>query len=167
MDEAIAQVVTVTSCSPEVAAQYVQLSDGDPNQAVQLYFENGGADLTATSSSAAPQAPSSSRVSGAGNSQDPINIDDDHVSDDNDPVITGYGHQQTSANTEDDEAMARRLQEEMYGDQEQTIRAPIARQAETLLGPGADGPMSGSMLDDAVQERMIAFQHRRRQGMWR
>jgi UBX domain-containing protein 7 len=169
MDEAIAQLVSITACTPEIARQYVQLADGDTNQAAQLFFENGGVDLAGTAPAAPAPLPSTSRVSGAGNAQDPIDLgDDDNISDDNDPDITGYRpHQHANASLEDDEAMARRLQEEMYGGQEHSIRAPIARQSDTLLGPGADvGPLGGSALDDAVQERIQAMQQRRRQGKY-
>lgn len=158
MDEAIAQLVSITSCTPEIAAQYVQLADGDANQAVTLYFENGGADLAGNSASTSAPAASTSRTQGTGDSSNPIDLDDDE------PAVTGYQPQHASSNAEGDEAMARRLQDEMYGNQEEPVRAPIARQAETLLGPGADAPMSGSMLDEAIQERMVAMQHRQRRG---
>jgi hypothetical protein len=172
MDEAIAALVTVTGTTPELAAQYVQLADGDPNQAVQLFFENGGADLAANTSQ--PQTTATSRNTGA--LEDPIELDDDaNISDDNDPEITGF--RKTTDNTqsrtpaashfEDDEAMARRLQEEMYGaggGEDQPLRAPIARQAETLVGPGADAlPMVGDY-NAAVEERMRQFERRRNQG---
>ena len=169
MDEAISQLVSITACTPEIARQYVQLADGDTNQAVQLFFENGGADLAANESSSRrppPPIPSSSRPPGTGDAQNPISLgDDDNVSDDNDPEVTGYrpARQDAGAGVEDDEAMARRLQEEMYGNsEEQPIRAPIARQSDTLLGPGGSmGPMMGPGLDEAVEERMHAFQRRR------
>ncbi|RMZ82935.1 hypothetical protein DV737_g1807, partial [Chaetothyriales sp. CBS 132003] len=79
MDEALSQVVAVTGSTPELAAQYLQLADGDANQAVQLFFEHGGVDL------------------------------------------------------------------------EHEVRAPIARQSETLLGPGPDsGMLGGAHLDAAA-----------------
>ncbi|KAL6250342.1 UBX domain protein Ubx2 [Rhinocladiella similis] len=168
MDEAIASVVTVTGSTPEIAAQYVQLADGDPNQAVQLFFENGGADLGVAFQP--PQPSTSSRPTG--DAQNPINLDaDEHISDDNDPEITGFRKSSRDAapsrftnDFEDDEAMARRLQEEMYGGNgvEHNVRAPIARQAETLVGPGADPfPTAGPEYDAALDERLRAFQRRR------
>ncbi|KAK4935930.1 UBX domain protein Ubx2 [Elasticomyces elasticus] len=176
MDEAIASVVMVTGTTPELAAQYVQLADGDPNQAVQLFFENGGADLTGPSSH--PPPPSSSHP--AGGADNPIDIDaEENISDDNDPDVTGFrktpqnnasSRPLAAADYEDDEAMARRLQEEMYGGggmDEGVVRAPIARQAETLVGPGADAlpglGVGGPDHDAAIQERMLAFQRRRNQ----
>ncbi|KIW17533.1 hypothetical protein PV08_04727 [Exophiala spinifera] len=170
MDEAIASVITVTGSTPEIAAQYVQLADGDPNQAVQLFFENGGADLGV----AFPQPQPSTSSFQTGDAQNPINLDaDEHISDDNDPEITGFRKASRGAASsrptndfEDDEAMARRLQEEMYGsnDVEHNVRAPIARQVETLVGPGADPfPAAGPEYDAALEERLRSFQRRRNQ----
>ena len=75
---------------------------------------------------------------------------------------------------EDDEAMARRLQEEFYGAgsgiggggrggeglDEHGYRAPIARTTETLVGPGAFDPTSAEEMRAAVAEQMA---HRRQQ----
>ena len=166
MDEAIATVVSVCGTTPELAAQYVQLADGDPNQAVQLFFENGGVDLAGPTSH--PPPPSTSQP--VGDPRHPIDIDaEDHVSDDNDPEVTGFRTttQRPSADYEDDEAMARRLQNEMYGEgsMEEGVRAPIARQAETLVGPGADAlPLAGPAYASAVEDRMRAIERRRHQG---
>ena len=184
MDDAIAQVVNVTDTTPEKALQYVTLADGDPSQAIALFYENNGADLVGNNSSSAPsfaQPTTSSHLRGPGDSQNPINVDgDDAISDDNDPAITGFrkgealGGQGASPHGrgltfEDDAAMARRLQEEMYGgssamDPEASVRAPIARQSETLLGPGADaGTYSDAEIPAAVERRMRDFQRRRAQ----
>ncbi len=164
MDEAIAQMVAFTDTSPERARQYLQVTDGNVNNAVTLFFENNGADLGGAPATPAVPQPSSSST-GAGNSQNPINIDDDNISDDNDPAITGYNprHAAQARGMEDDEAMARRLQEEMYGGvgEEQTIRAPIARQTETLVGPGSSDYYGGGSLDEVIQERMQQFTSRR------
>ena len=155
MDDAtISSIIDITGTTPEIARQYAQLADGDANQAVQLFFENGGADLS-TGASAPPPTTS---LSGAGNSSNPINIDDDH------DVPTGVAQPQASAGFEDDEAMARRLQEEMYGGQEQGVRAPIARQAETLVGPDADMMMDD--YEDAMQARLQAIRQRGQQGVY-
>lgn len=175
MDEAIATLITVTGTTPELAAQYVQLADGDANQAVQLFFENGGVDLAGSASS---QLPPTSTSLQSGHAHDPINLDDEeNITDDNDPEITGYpqgaGRSRpsvpaaTTAHFEDDEAMARRLQQEMYGEGgvDEPLRAPIARQSETLVGPAADSlPLSGSGYDAAVEARMRAFQTRQNRG---
>lgn len=184
MDAAIAQIVTITSASPERAAQYLQLADGDLDSAVMLYFENNGADPSGGSSSYSaplppPPPPASSRPGGTGDAQDPIDIDDGTISDDNDPEVTGFrkvgrsgemSQSQNRGSTFDADAeYARRLQEEMYGGArgqgpagEEEVRAPIARQSETLLGPGADvGPLDDRDLPAHVMQQMHRLQNRR------
>jgi len=180
-DNAIAKVVMVTNTTPEKAAQYLTLADGDPDQAVTLFFENGGQDLVGVPSSSAPtasQPTASSRAPGAGDAQNPINVDDEDMLDMDNPQIThsqragAQQPQHQSSLYEDDAAMARRLQEEMYGESgagdmngEEPVRAPLARQSETLLGPGADiGGYSAAEIPGAVERQMQAMQRRRYGG---
>ncbi|KAH0836074.1 hypothetical protein AYO21_02715 [Fonsecaea monophora] len=179
MDEAIATVVSVCGTTPELASQYVQLADGDPNQAVQLFFENGGADLAGNTSRPPPPPPptTSSDPRMPGGPLNPLDADaDDNISDDNDPEITGF-RKNTLRDTasgpargldyEDDEAMARRLQNEMYGEgaMDDIVRAPIARQAETLVGSGSTIPgMREVAYTSSVEERMRALERRRQQA---
>ena len=175
-DDAIAQVVMVTNTTPEKATQYLTLADGDPDQAVTLFFENGGADLVGGPSSSTPTATQStvpSTATGAGNAQNPISVDDDDMFDDDNPQITHSQRvgatepQRQSSLYEDDAAMARRLQEEMYGgggggdtNGEDPVRAPLARQSETLLGPGADmGGFSAAETSAAVDREMQRRRH--------
>jgi UBX domain-containing protein 7 len=151
-DEVISQIVGITTATPEIARQYAQLADNDVSQAVQLYFENGGADLS-TGASQPPPPPA--RPANSGNASNPISLDDD---DDTAPRA------QPSGDYEDDEAMARRLQEEAYGGQEQGVRAPIARHVETLAGPGAD---IMDDYEDQMNARLQAFRRRNQpQGMY-
>jgi UBX domain-containing protein 7 len=180
MDAAIAQIVTITSASPERAAQYLQLADGDLDSAIMLYFDSNGADPTVGPSSySEPQPPTSSRAGRTGDAQDPIDVDDGTISDDNDPEITGFRKVGRAGETaqphnrgatfDADAEYARRLQEEMYGGAggqgpaaEEEIRAPIARQSETLLGPGANvGPMDDRDLPAHYVEQMDRMQNRR------
>lgn len=75
---------------------------------------------------------------------------------------------------EDDEAMARRLQEEMYGSgggrsgggdfDEEGVRAPMARTTETLVGPGGDWNDDENEMRAAIAEQMMARGQRRQQG---
>ena len=154
-DEDIATMVAVTGCTEERAKQYLTLSDGDAQRAIEMYFDESGADL------AAPSAPPASSRSMAGNSRNPIAIDDDSQM--GEDGVTGVEH---AASIDADAEMARRMQEEMYGvgGAVEEVRAPIARQAETLLGPGADYDLGGPPVDEAVQQRMLDFQRRRGQG---
>ena len=122
-----------------------------------------------------------------------ISIDsDEEILDDNDPVITGYSEvgstaasrsvDQSSANgtsrlpqrarfEDDDEAMARRMQEEIYagGDMGGAIdaegyRAPIGRTTETLVGPGSYDLDDPSDMQAAVDAQMRARQYARSRG---
>jgi UBX domain-containing protein 7 len=166
MDEAIATVVAVCSTTPEIAAQYAQLADGDPAQAVTLFYENGGADLAAASTPP-PPAPAQPRS----NHDNPIDLDtEDDIQNDDGAEVAGYPRstKRTAGDFEDDEAMARRLQNEMYGEggTEEDIRAPIARQSEVLVGPGADmmQGMGASAYPPSIEDRMAALARRRQQG---
>jgi UBX domain-containing protein 7 len=180
MDAAIAQIVTITSASPERAAQYLQLADGDLDSAVTLYFDHNGADLTGGSSSDnPPPLPASSRDGPRGDAQHPIDLDGGTISDDNDPEITGFREVSRSegrprsppkgSTFDADAEYARQLQEEMYGGGggqqltgEEEVRAPIARQSETLLGPGADvSPLEDRDIPAHVLQQMHRMQNRR------
>jgi UBX domain-containing protein 7 len=117
-----------------------------------------------------------------------VHIDsDDDIDDDDDPEIIGWNqrlpkatapldhhppasatppptHQVTdSQDLESDEAMARRLQEELYagGDLDGVVdadgvRAPIARTRETLVGPGSDWGPTDPGMREAVMAQMRA-----------
>jgi hypothetical protein len=157
-DEDIATIISVTGCTEHLAKQYLTICDGDAGRAIDMYFENGGADLAAVS---APPIPPTSTRPTAGNPQNPIAIDDD------DPIADEFqSGANDTAGIDADAEMARRMQEEMYGGggAEEEIRAPIARQAETLMGPGADYDLDGPPLSDAIQQRMLELQRRRGQG---
>ncbi|KKZ65568.1 hypothetical protein EMCG_08593 [[Emmonsia] crescens] len=195
-DAAVAGFTEITGSSPEVAAQYLQLTDGNLETAMQLYFENGGADIqpeptppqlqVPISHPAPPVPPRSSRPSRPPGYEDEhgvVHLDsDDDYNDRNDinnnsnndegtniPVRTSHQSSSPSASRplpggfstfDDDEAMARRLQEEFYsgaenfGPVDETgVRAPMARTTETLVGPGADlGFDADDGLDDAVMQ---------------
>ena len=126
--------------------------------------------------------------------------DDDDNGDDNDVMVTGHTRRQrpesevppsssrglannaTSAGhaglaINDDEAMARRLQEEFYGGSgrdnagtngtsemldEYGYRAPLGRTTETLVGPGSFDPTNAEEMRSAVYDQMMARRHARR-----
>ncbi len=58
---AVSQFQEITGSTAELATQYLQVADFDIQQAMQLYFENGGAELGATQQplSAAASRPNS------------------------------------------------------------------------------------------------------------
>lgn len=152
----VAQFTEVTGSTPELAIQYLQLTDFNIEQATMLYFENGGAPLTeepVPSSSAPHRTPHTSGY------EDPSGVV--HIDSDDDVIIdeTRSAPQNRPAQPapvsgsmfEDDEAMARRLQEELYsgGDSTDGVRAPMARTTETLVGPEddfGDGDMHANIL---------------------
>ncbi|KAF2209871.1 hypothetical protein CERZMDRAFT_46330 [Cercospora zeae-maydis SCOH1-5] len=144
-DADIATFTAFTSGTLEQAQRFLQLTDNNVEQAVELFFSNpdlGSGSGTGVNSA----APATAR-------DDPITIDSD---DEDEP---GPQH-----NLEDDEAMARRLQEEMYGGPggnrggEDEVRAPIARTTETLVGPGSYGgfdPSDPGQMNAAITEQLM------------
>ncbi|KAI9717548.1 MAG: hypothetical protein M1812_004689 [Candelaria pacifica] len=204
MDEAVSQFTTITGASPQRAEQYLRLTDGNLQQAVQLYFDSDGVDLEGQDPPAEPatsqpisvpaEPPArTQRVRSAGFEDETglVHLDsDEEISDDNDPQTTGHqrgaaqvagrtgGTSQVPAapplsaggagrSTEDDEAMARRMQEEMYagGDMggaldADGVRAPMGRTTETLVGPGANYGESPEDMRAAIAEQMLARQRR-------
>lgn len=166
MDEILAQFTSITSADPERSAQYLKVTDHNLEQAIQLFFENDGAALEGTGSAIA-QSTSSNHLAGT-TPADAIDVDDDAAASQI-PAISNpdqsFGVQGRHA-IENDEEMARRLQEEMYGSaaggmgqDREGIRAPIGRTTDTLLGPDpgfagfADDP---DELQAAVRQQMLA-----------
>lgn len=129
--------------------------------------------------------------------------DQDYVNEDNDVEFTGQSERQVPlvggasstsrgsgdatpssgrarAAVDDDEALARRLQEESYGAaswsggdgtqnsealDEYGYRAPLGRTTETLVGPGSFDPTNAEEMRAAVAEQIMARrQHPRHRG---
>ncbi|KAJ5902294.1 UBX domain protein [Penicillium taxi] len=132
-DDLVAQFTEITGSTPELATQYLQLTDFNIEQALPLYFENGGAQLTepARPTERARHEDEAGVIHVGSDTDDDIRVGEDSLQD-------------TNATFEDDAAMARRLQEEMYGGggannlDDDGVRAPMARTTETLVGPEAD-----------------------------
>lgn len=136
----LSQFQEITGATTEVATQYLEIADFDIQQAMQLYFENGGASLGPTHQ---PSSTTPSRPRNRG--ENTIHVDSDDGDDDEITIdeerSTAPATRRTETTYEDDAAMARRLQEELYagGDSAEQVRAPMARTTETLVGPGAEG----------------------------
>ena len=179
MDDAVAQFTSITSADPQRAAQYLRVSDGNLERAIQLYFESGGVDMGAA-------LPSTDTGIGGGassarnNAEDPITVDSDD--EEGNRALRNADTSSTAAvaggnAVEDDEAMARRLQEEMYGPggggggagglgnaaDGEGVSAPIGRQAETLSGPYAAWRDAPQDMEAAIAEQMLA-RHARQSG---
>ncbi|KAL2828773.1 hypothetical protein BDW59DRAFT_143008 [Aspergillus cavernicola] len=134
--DVVAQFAEFTGSTTERATQYLQLTDFNIEQAMQIYFENDGAPLSrepVPSTSTPNRAPLSSVYE---DESGVVHVD----SDDDDPRPTPQDLPINRSAFEDDAAMARRLQEEMYGGQnaDDDVRAPMARTTETLVGPESD-----------------------------
>lgn len=166
-DENISMFIAVTEASPEAAQQFLDMSGGDVETAVDLWMNNAELRTQITGATQAPPASS--------NRDNPITIDDDEVEDDD---VQEIGSRQVGGGSgpsmEDDEAMARRLQEEMYGGgsaggaggaggmmDPEGVRAPMARTTETLVGPGSDWRDNPDEMNAAIAEQVAARNQRR------
>lgn len=130
----VSQFQEITGSTAELATQYLEVADFDIQQAMQLYFENGGAALGPTQQ---PVSAAASRPSNHGDNAIHIDSDGEDITID-EARSTAPSRQPAESLFEDDAAMARRLQEEMYAGGTDDVRAPIARTTETLVGPGAE-----------------------------
>ena len=161
MDDNVSQFVLITDASSEKARQYLNISENNLEQAIQLFFDTGGADLIDHTQAAAPAASSGTTPpvpppdTRPGRSrEDVIELDSDDemqgTERDTNPAVAASSAAGNAGSIEEsDEAMARRLQEEIYGEtgfsggagaavdevDEDGYRAPIARTRETLVGP--------------------------------
>ncbi|KAL9009432.1 MAG: hypothetical protein Q9173_005540 [Seirophora scorigena] len=201
-DGALAQFASITGTQPEKARQYLSFTDGDVQQAIELFFANEGADLDVPApsnppaSSTAPSVPHPSTRPPAGqpgqqDSDEVVHIDSDSDSDDSatqtsvpsrrQPAPAGLAGSsrptpssalprayQPDGGVDDDEAFARQLQQEMYGEagvdnpaDPEGVRAPIARTTETLIGPGSFDPDDPEEMNAAVYQQMRARQRPR------
>ncbi|KAF3229261.1 hypothetical protein TWF106_004181 [Orbilia oligospora] len=177
-------VAITNTSSVNKAETYLGLTEWNLEQAIELFFANDGADLSSTvggtssSTSAAAPPPQPAAAPAASTthhqsslahqgrtSSDAISVDDDDDEDMETARAIAAASEPTTGNIggisggnvevyEDDEAMARRLQEELYAEaggsgsrnagsswREEDIdgvRAPMARTTETLVGPGDD-----------------------------
>lgn len=186
MDEDISNFVAITAASAEAARGYLEMANNNLEQAIQLFFESPdlqhsfNAPPPATSSTA-PPVPASTRPNvGRQDERGVIHIDSD---DDGDTAMTvddmedNFGHDDSeiaanaqvaaiarSAQEDEDAAMAKRLQEELYSERgpgggggasggQDEVRSPIARTTETLVG-GYDGDGGGMDMDTIIRAQM-------------
>ncbi|KAL8803223.1 MAG: hypothetical protein Q9182_003324 [Xanthomendoza sp. 2 TL-2023] len=198
-DEALAQFTSITGTRPETARQYLGFTDGDVQQAIELFFANDGADLAIPTASNPPAssrppplpAPSTRPQSSQRARQDShgiVRIDSDSDFEDLEnsntrpslPARMQPAPADSSSHTpppptymasgevDDDEAFARQLQQEMYGEAgvdhtsgPEGVRAPIARTTETLVGPEGFDPDDPEDMNAAVLEQLRARQRPR------
>lgn len=149
-DADISNFVGITGASAPVAKGFLELTNGDFEQAVQLFFDNPDLQHSIGSSATPPAGPpaerDTSRYRGASEG-DPILVDNDDDLSDSDDVRTAA----RDAQAEEDEAEARRLQEQEYSGPgglgpDEGVRSPIRGTTDTLVGPdpwGRDSPDIG------------------------
>jgi hypothetical protein len=159
-DETITQFSAITSASVEQAQRYLQLTDGNLEQAIQLFFEDPSLGTEPATSTSRPQ-PS---VTTTSNEREVITID----SDDSDIEMLDDVPVRRGPDTSTDAEYARRLQEEMYGSgpaQEEDIQAPMTRTRETLVGGAADyDDLDDTAVNQMIQERVFGRPSRRNGG---
>ncbi|KAH9999730.1 hypothetical protein F4779DRAFT_605169 [Xylariaceae sp. FL0662B] len=185
--------MNVTGVTAEhVARGYLDISGGDASQAIQLYFENpelqASFNAPAASSSSSTRQPATSSASsrsarhtGREDDRGVIHIDDDDEGDfpmgddtnddfvmheDDDDDITAIAR---TAQEEEDAAMARRLQEEMYSENPTSadgVRAPIARTTETLAAPDPSWDFEDAIPRRAPHGRPIQNPFNQRPTLW-
>lgn len=158
MAEAIDGFMAFTGESADVARRYLGLTDNNAEQAIQLFFDSP--DLATVvpqetqppappiPTASRPEVPNSSRQASRqqvvlDDSDNDDDMDLDHEEEDEDTSAAVAVSR--AADYDDDEAMARRMQEELYaggdasgGFDADGVRAPIGRVTETLVDAGGD-----------------------------
>lgn len=196
----IANFVGITGANDEAARRMLDMCGGDLGQAIQLWYADE--DLQRALSNPTPPAPtvatsssnanalraSSSRPNhrsriGREDAQGVVHIDSDDddvpMTEDDDDDLDMYGGAEEAVNVartaqeEEDAAMAKKLQEELYSGQavdEEGVRAPMARTTETLVGGyGDDGDDGHAAILEQFRRRRQATQPARNpfsQSVW-
>ncbi|OWP05814.1 hypothetical protein B2J93_932 [Marssonina coronariae] len=175
-DEAIEHFMGFTGASAEVARRYLGLTENNTEQAIQLFWDAPDLASGGDQDSQPPHPPiptatrpqvhhdaEASTKTGSTNSNEENLMDMDNDEDDDVNRAAAVGR---AAEIDDDEALARRIQEEMYaggdasgGFDADGVRAPIGRTTETLVG----GPGVGYHgRDDQMEAALQQMQHMRR-----
>jgi UBX domain-containing protein 7 len=184
MDEAIVQFTSITGASVTQAEQYLTITDGHVEQAIQLFFEDPS--LASSAPLPPPEPAPIQPPSGRGYHEDRhgvIHIDTDDESDNDVQEVTMHdaGHMTGHPDTSADAELARRMQEEMYGGsggsgtaggsgfqmEEDDVRAPMARTRETLIGGPEDldaSDYSDAQVSALLEEQLRQRERRRRGG---
>lgn len=163
-EDAIPTFVAITDATPDVARGFLELTAGDFERAVALFYESpelvSGVGAGAASSAIATPgpniAPSAASNIGRQDASGVIHIDSDDDDDEDMEFIDDESDGEANsgraaavqaaamAQEEEDAAMAKRLQEELYSGPGagagasgtgDDVRAPIARTTETLVAP--------------------------------
>lgn len=181
MDDTVDTFVAFTGASPDVARRYLGMTENNTEQAIQLFFDSPdlATSIAQGSQAAAPPIPTSTHPQRSARlgRQDEHGVvhldseDDDMDVDENNVQATSRAESAGGAvDYEDDETIARRLQEELYtgadasGYDADGVRAPMARTTETLVG-GPDGDWHPEDMNAAILQQMRSRQQARTAGM--
>ncbi|KEZ46442.1 putative UBX domain protein (Ubx5) [Scedosporium apiospermum] len=164
-DATISSFVDITGSSANVARGFLEMTNNDLEQAIQLFFENPDLQHSINSASATTQTTTRNAPSGTHrqtvreDEHGVIHIDSD---DDEDEDVDSVQAVARNAQEEEDAAMAQRLQEELFSAPDDEIRSPIRSTTETLVAPH---PAWGSGFDgdDDIQSDLLE-QLRQRQA---
>lgn len=185
MDEHISTFVAITGATADIARGFLQITNGEVEPAVGLYFENPdlasgvGAGVTGSGGGSETALPPAARTSNIGrqDASGVIHISDDedddvmHIEDDEDESgadeRAAVEQAAALAQEEEDAAMAKRLQEELYqggsgpggAGPNDDVRAPIARTTETLVAP--DMSWDGGMDEESTHRLLEQLRGRR------
>lgn len=192
MEDVIPTFVAITGATPDVARGFLELNGGDFERAVALFYESpdlvSGVGAGAASSAPAPPNPRPTRTSGREDASGVIHIDSDDdddvdmqfVDDDSDKDDSERATAMQAAHLaqeEEDAAMAKRLQEELYSENsrpggvpglgdDDDVRAPIARTTETLVAPDPAWGTHDDGLENAFLEQMRQRRQPPRMSTW-
>ncbi|KAM0522475.1 hypothetical protein ACHAPE_002065 [Trichoderma viride] len=176
MEESIQHFTDITGASVDVARGFLEITGGDYQRAIELFFESP--DLVGAGVSSNPPTASTSRppvprrtnigredasgvihIPSDDEDEDDVDMqfnDDDAFDPDQDERVAA-AQAAAYAQEEEDAAMAKRLQEELYqesGPAGGDVRAPIARTTETLVAPDPSwGEEESSAILDQLRRR--------------
>lgn len=160
MDESVDGFMAFTGASADIARRYLGLTDNNAEQAIQLYFDSPdlATGLNPETQPPAPPVPTATRpqvtdtapLTSHNRQRAPLDdLDDgedmDLDQEEEDEEASTAAALGKAADYEDDEAMARRMQEELYaggdasgGFDADGVRAPMGRVTETLVDEAGD-----------------------------
>jgi hypothetical protein len=177
MDDPVTTFTAFTGATPEIARRYLGVTENNPEQAIQLFFDSPdlASGIDRSSQQPQPRAPSIPRSThpqqrstsaGREDAQGVVHLDSDDEAEMDLDEDNEQSAARAAAEIEDDEAMAMRMQEEIYAGGDSSggydvdgVRAPIARTTETLVG-GPDTDYAEDIHAQSMQQFRSRQQYR-------
>lgn len=183
--DAVGMFCDITGASPAVAARVLDMAGGHLETAIQLFYENPELQVNPDATPAQPRTPQASdptpthrhRPIGRQDVHGVIHLDSDDDDDeitldeeDNNDEVEVVAQMARDAQEEEDAAIAKRMQEELYSEgpaDPDRVRSPIARRTETLIAPdpawGSEGDEADSYMDEMRQRVFLDTMRARRE----